>query len=407
MLRVAKILSLPAVPRTGDRSINNALAEQGWTKYPGAKVRQVPKVTPSGKYLTGLDENADYIKRMAMTDPQAALTEATRVKERRIRLETMTGLDLGPKSDYYSGVYGEYYNTARVAQEVILKDGTNTFNFADPLKEIEFWWVSQMDHLIAPSMAFWEAGGCKSSVQFYVSNPDAEADVVFKKNMTIASASENLKKMDAARQKKIARLIGLPITENDEPKIVFNYLYSMIAKGTVEVGEYKGQNSVELFNRIAALDDKVLHVKGLVKEAITLRVYSTRNGVVYEGERAIAQTIGELENQLVLDSKQLELLALETRVMDKKKMKNAITSYDYAKIPDILPAVTEQKPINELQEIAKQMATKSVETLQQVAETITVVDNKPSKADNLAKARATKAKNIADKKLKEAGKTAE
>jgi len=147
--------------------------------------------------------------------------------------------------------------------------------------------------------------------------------------MSVAKAIESIKQMDLLKQRKIAKLIGLPVTDNDKEEVVFNAIYTMISKGTVDSGEYKGQNSVDLFNRIAGMTDKFLNVRSLVREALVLRVLGKRQGVIYEGETVIATSEEELIAQLALDSKQMELLALETRVADKKKMRNAIENFEY------------------------------------------------------------------------------
>ena len=95
--------------------------------------------------------------------------------------------------------------------------------------------------------------------------------------------------MTVDKQRRIARLIGLPVTDNDKPEVIFNHLFGMINRQNIEFGEYKGQNPIELFNRISAMSEKVLAIKSLVKEAIQLRVLHKRQNIIYDGENAIAQ----------------------------------------------------------------------------------------------------------------------
>jgi hypothetical protein len=320
MARIARLVPLPVDFKQGEMTMKNALAEKGYMRHPGTGIGLCPVQGIDGKYLTGLDPEANYIRIMEMNDPQAAETERNIVRERKARLEQITGLDLGPRSNYYAGVYGPDFNTGKVASRVKLIDGENVFNFNNPHKEIEFWWVTQITDLIAPSLEAWKAGRCKANVQFYVSDPIKEADTVYQKNMSITKAIGDVNAMSLDKQRKVARLLGLPITEKDKPEVVFNQLFSFINKGTVEFGEYKGQNSVNLLNKIASLSDKVLNVKSTVRDAISLRIYNKRNDVIYEGQTIIAESEELLVNQLVLDSKQLELTSLEIRVADKKKL---------------------------------------------------------------------------------------
>ena len=91
------------------------------------------------------------------------------------------------------------------------------------------------------------------------------------------------------------------------------------------------------------MTDKVLTVKSLVREAIQLRVLSKRNGIVYEGEAAIAQSEDELISQLSMDNKQMELLSLETRIADKKKMRSSIENFEYIAPEKAEPAKTSKE----------------------------------------------------------------
>lgn len=324
MARIAKILPIPVEYKHGEMSMTNALAQRGFMRMPGTALGLVPIKTASGKYLTGLDDDSDEIRMLMRSNPEEGKRLKKEVADRRKRLEDATGLDLGPRSEYYSGVYGAKYNTGEVASKVKLMDGNNLFNFNIPEKEIEYWWVVQYTGKIAPSLEAWKHGKAKPGVQFYISNPEGEASIVYKKNTSIVDANESLKKLSLEKRKKVARLCGLPVTESDTEQIVFNQLYNMISKGTIEVGEYKGQDAVNLFNKISALSDKVLNVRNLVKDAIALRVFTKRQGVVYEGEQMIAPNEEELVTDLSLDSRQQELLALDIKVNDKKKMKAAI-----------------------------------------------------------------------------------
>lgn len=325
MARIAKILPIPVTPVAGDRSISNSLAEKGFMRFPGTSVGLVPIKAPNGKYLTGLDPDADYIKRIL--DPKQRQTEIDKVTERKERLEGLTGLDLSPRSEYYSGVYGVKYNTNEVASKVKLIDGENTFNFNDPFREVEFWWVAQYTNLIAPSLQAKYSGKCPSSVQFYIADPDAEAEVIFNKRKASNKAIKDLETMSIDRRRKVARLLGLPIGDSDKEAMVYNELDKFIKLDTIKTGEYQGQDPVKLFNDIAALTDDSLAVKDLVRTALRLRVLTKepRSPLIYEGGKMIAKSEDELVHDLCLDSKNDEKLALEIKVDDKKKMKQSIS----------------------------------------------------------------------------------
>jgi len=326
MARIAKILPLPVETRSGEMTMSNALAEKGFMRHPGTGIAFPPLKSPTGNgYLTGLDENAPYIDRIL--DSKERDAERTKVRERRQRLEKATGLDLSPTARYYSAVYdterGKEDNS--IASRVKLLDKENAFNFSNPLKEIEYWWVIQNTRLIAPSIEDWKAGRCKPTVQFYVSNPEEETAVIYKEKKASNKAINELEKMSLEKRKKVAKLLGLPVTDNDKEETVYNILDTFLRSGEVKTGEYKGQRSIQLFNDIVGLGDNSLNVKVLVKDALLLRVYTQRNGVIYEGDIMVAATADELIRELSTDAKQQERLALEIKVNDKKKMKQNIS----------------------------------------------------------------------------------
>lgn len=304
--------------------MQNSYAEQGWMRHPGTGVGLVPIKTQSGKYLTGLDEDSDQIKQMRRINPIEAERLARDARERKQRLEDATGLDLSPKSDYYSGVYGVKYGTDEVARKVKLVDKENIFNFSIPQEEITYWWLIQYSGYIAPSLMEWKDAKCKNTVQFYVENADAEAEVVYKKNTSAVNAVQTLSKMGIEVRRKVAKLCGLQVSEDDNELTIYNKLYEMINEGSVKSVRYKGQDSVTLFNNIASLSLPIIEVRYLMDQAIDMRIYVLRNGVVYEGNNMTASTREELEERLVSPSGMQERLALQIKVGDKVKLSNSI-----------------------------------------------------------------------------------
>ena len=324
MAMIARIKPLPVRHKPGERSLQNAYAEKGWMRHPGTWVGLPPLRLPSGKYATGLDENSEEIARLKRINPEEGERVYKETKERRERLEAATGLDLGPKSEYYSGVYGPKYNTDEVASKIKLMDRDNTFNLSDPFEEVKYWWVIQYKDLIASSLLDWEQNNCKPTVQFYIENEAAEAEAVYKKNMTVVDAVRKLTSMNLDTRKKVAKLCGLQYSDNDNELVIYNKLYEFINEGSIKTAKFKGQDSVGVFTRIAEMSSTVMNAKYLVEQALELRIYNKRNGVVYEGENMIAGTEKDLITQLTTGNKQAEYLALEIKVNDKKRLRNDI-----------------------------------------------------------------------------------
>jgi len=76
---------------------------------------------------------------------------------------------------------------------------------------------------------------------------------------------------------------------------------------------------VEVFNRFADMKENLLHIKDLVKQAISHSVYRVRpNGKVYEGEFEIAKDEDDLVKFLADEDNQDQLLTLEGKLKSKK-----------------------------------------------------------------------------------------
>jgi hypothetical protein len=76
---------------------------------------------------------------------------------------------------------------------------------------------------------------------------------------------------------------------------------------------------VEVFNRFADMKENLLHIKDLVKQAITHSIYRVKpSGKVYEGEFEVANDEEELIKFLVDDDHQDDLITLEQKLKTKK-----------------------------------------------------------------------------------------
>jgi hypothetical protein len=195
---------------------------------------------------------------------------------------------------------------------------------------------------------------------FYVDNPEAEADVLYVDNMAAVDAIVELRKMTIEKRLKVAKLLGLPVSESTMEQIVFNKLHDFIQSGNIKDGEYKGQKSVKLFNQICSLSDELLARTSLVKEAINTRVYTKRNGIIYEGNNSIANSEELLIQELCQADRYMEYLALKAKVDAKQKMKSGVAGLEY--IPSVIPP-TLRAPAPE------KVVTEGVEEIVQTVET--------------------------------------
>jgi hypothetical protein len=269
-----------------------------------------------------------YIMHALESEVVLDIAEAMR-KEKEIEIERVTalreklqdalgGIDLGPRSKFWN--YGLSTSTDDVlhVQPVKLVDGDNYFDLAVPLQELAFAWL-RVHPTIASSYQAWERGEFPAETQFYVADEDIENAVMFKKKQLINKAIVKFDSMTPEKKRKVARLLGLPVSEDTKEEAVYNQVDNLLKQTEFKNGKYQGLNPVEIFGRFADMKENLLHIKDLVKQALLHSVYRTKpNGRIYEGEYEVAIDEEELVKFLVDEDNQDELLTLEQKLKSKK-----------------------------------------------------------------------------------------
>ena len=299
------------------QTMDSGLAQKGMTRIPGTGVFKYPYKELDGKYRTGLDPDAAYIKRIQ--DPTERELEIERVTNLRKKLEDELGeFDLGPRSVFWNYGLSTSTDDQSHVQPVKLLDGDNYFDLAIPFQEIAFSWL-RVHPTIASSHQAWERGEYPAETQFYVVDDEIENAVIFKKKQLINKAIVKFDSMTPEKKRKVARLLGLPVSEDTKEEVVYNQVDNVLKQTEFKNGKYSGLNPVEVFNRFADMKENLLHIQDLVKQAIAHSVYRVKpNGKVYEGEFEIAKDEQDLIKFLADDDNQDELLTLEGKLKTKK-----------------------------------------------------------------------------------------
>jgi hypothetical protein len=297
--------------------MQGGLATKGLTRIPGTGVFKYPYKELDGQYRTGLDANAGYIRRIS--DPLEREMEIERVTELKAKLETALGdVNLGPRSSFWN--YGMSTSTEDVlhVQAVKLTDGDNYYDLSNPFQELAFAWL-RVHPTIASSYQAWERGDYPADIQFYVADDEIENAILFKKKQLINKAISKFDIMTPEKKKKVARLLGLPISDDSKEEVVYNLVDNILKETEFKGGKFQGLSTVEVFNRFAEMKENLLHIKDLVKQAVTHSVYRVKpNGRIYEGDYEIAVDEDALIKFLADDDNQDELLTLEGKLKTKK-----------------------------------------------------------------------------------------
>jgi hypothetical protein len=299
------------------QTMQGGLSVKGLTRIPGTGVFKYPYKELDGQYRTGLDANASYIRRIS--DPVEQEIERERVVALKKRLESALGdIDLGPRSSFWNyGLSTSSEDTLHV-QPVKLLDGDNFFDLNIPLQELAFSWL-RVHPTIASSYQAWERGDYPAETQFYVADEEIENAVIYKKKQLINKAIVKFDNMTPDKKKKVARLLGLPVTDDTKEEAVYNLVDNVLKQTEFKNGKYAGLNPIEVFNRFADMKENLLHIKDVVKQAITHSIYRVKNsGRVYEGEFEVAKDEDELIKYLADDDNQEDLITLEQKLKTKK-----------------------------------------------------------------------------------------
>ncbi len=298
------------------QTMQGGLAQKGMTRIPGTGVFKYPYKELDGQYRTGLNPEAAYIRRIQ--DPTEREIEKERVAALKLKLESSLNIDLGPRSPFWNSGLSTSSNDTLHVQPVKLMDGDNYFDLDQPLQELAFSWL-RVHPTIASSYQAWERGEFPADTQFYVVDDEIENAVIFKKKQIINKAIAKFDAMTPEKKRKVARLLGLPVTDNSKEEVVYNLVDNVLKETEFKTGKYQGLSTVEVFNRFADMKENLLHIKDLVKQAIQHSIYRVKpNGRVYEGEFEVAIDEEELIKFLADEDNQDELLTIEQKLKTKK-----------------------------------------------------------------------------------------
>lgn len=286
MGRIGKISSIKKSYPTGTYTVEATLANTyKKNRLPSTGIRKFPYREANGTYRTGLEDKP----------------------EERKRLELATKLDLGPESDYYN-----FTSNARVKTDGYkLTEGDNVFSLDDPWAAITYYWLAAHP-TIASSIQDLESGKYPSDTEFFVNDTEIETDRQFKKDFEEAKAIQLMTSLSVEKSRKVARMLGFPVSDSTKHEKIYIDLFNFIKEGTIKLGPYKGMNSIAKFNQFATMKNEDLAVADLVEQAIKHSIFRIASGGrLMKGEAEIAKSKEDYIDFLKSKKGQEQLLQLE------------------------------------------------------------------------------------------------
>jgi len=314
--KVAKISAIKRDHPTSQKTMQSELATRGYTRVPGTGVFKFPYKERDGKYRTGLDPDASYIRRIE--DKTQRDLEIKRVTELKEKFEKELNLDLGPKSEFWNYAKAKSTEDYQHVRPVKLLDGDNIYDLNDLWQELTFSWL-RVHPSIASSFQAWQRGEYPADTQFYVADDEIESELAFNKKQAINKAIVSLDSMTPEKRRKVGRQLGLVISENTKDSVAYNMIDTYLKSSEDKSAKHRGESPAKVFMKYATMAENLLHVKDLINQAITHSIYRVQaNGKLYEGSNEIAKTEDDFVKYLLADEHQEDLLILEEKLKEKK-----------------------------------------------------------------------------------------
>lgn len=312
MGRTIKISPIEKQYNAGFKTLESSLAAKGFTRSPGTHRYLMPSVEADGRYRTGLDPKAQYIRALSEEEQRAEL-EFINITLKKLK-EEWPDTDFGPRSK----VWNPFSNNTPHVSHIPIGNETVILNPESSTSDLlNYCWVRVCKD-IAPSLERFNRGGY-GECQYYLANDEAEIKSLFSKKKQINKAIVTFEDMTPSKQKQIARLMGLPVTDATTTEAVYNMMDTTLKTPEFESGEYKNMSTLSVFNDFVKMTDDRLKVKDLIEQAIRHNIYRQGAGdKILEGSETVAADKETLTNFLLEDEHQQDLLALETRVRQKK-----------------------------------------------------------------------------------------
>lgn len=282
-----------------ENSLEGSLYRNGLQSIPSAMKKFYPRVDARNQIRTGLDEKA--LKIQAIQNKKDRAAEEDRIKQLRLMYEAQLGEDLTPASPFWDTIKGNSDDPSQTGG-YSLEDRDNIFDLNVPIQAVNYYWIMETGQ-IAKNVDDIESGKVDSSVIFYVHDDATESSAKFERKKKINNSRAILEKMSEVTRKKVAKIIGLPISETASAQKIYNLLDEYLDTPRHQLN----QDPVEVFIRVAEMGNELLNIKALVIDLLRHNIVRQKGTLIREGETTWAKNVEEFEYFLA-DPKNSEAL---------------------------------------------------------------------------------------------------
>lgn len=295
--------------------IQASLQQKNLTRYPGTKVRIPPHKESNGSYRTGLDPNANYIKKMSTEEAEIEIAKVTELRD--LISDMYGGIEMGSRDPFYADMFNnKYMGTDARCPLGVLKDGDNVFNL-DIKEEAVVYAYLRVHPEVAPSGESLLSGNYPRCT-FYVNDSDVESERAYKSRSTVNKAIGILDVMSLDKRKKVSRILGLPVVESTKESVVYNTLDKYIK----DAENPRSMSHAELFIKYSDMKEDNLAIMDTIKQCLVYNVLRNQGGAIYRGDSMIAGSEAEAVKYYLNPKKQQEFLVIQ----DELKMKHSINN---------------------------------------------------------------------------------
>lgn len=294
------------------RTFESSLAAGGYVRAPGTFISIAPHREADQRYRTGLDKTSMEFNRMS---PEQQAEESKIIDSLLAKLKEKFG-DSIDFADPRASIWNVFSNNEVKASLVKLGNGSLILNpEIDPQDLINYCWL-RVHPKIAKSSEAYMRGECKQC-QYYIEDAGSENKMLYQKKKEINKAIAKFEGLSATKQKQIARLLGLPVSDDSTEEQIYNMIDTLLKKPEFDGTQFRGLSPVTKFNEMFAISDDKLYIKDLIEQAIRYNIYRIQGDKVMEGGQNISTSKETLTDYFLDDKNQKELLALGKKIQAK------------------------------------------------------------------------------------------